>query len=101
MSAIDFPNSPSVNDEFTVGNRTWTWNGTVWELLTSSPTVISKNIINAKGDLIVGTADDTVARVGVGANGYVLAADSSTASGVTWLASDEDRDRIISTAVFI
>ena len=28
---IDFPNSPSVNDLFTVGNRTWKWTGTAWE----------------------------------------------------------------------
>ena len=30
MAAIDFPNSPSVNDVFTSSNRTWTWNGSVW-----------------------------------------------------------------------
>ena len=28
--AIDFPDTPEVNDEFTVGDRTWRWNGTVW-----------------------------------------------------------------------
>jgi hypothetical protein len=28
--AIDFPNSPSNNDEFTVGTTTWTYNGTAW-----------------------------------------------------------------------
>lgn len=28
--AINFPDSPSVNDTYTVGDRTWTWNGTVW-----------------------------------------------------------------------
>jgi hypothetical protein len=30
--AVDFPNSPSVNDEFTSGARTWIWNGSVWLL---------------------------------------------------------------------
>lgn len=29
--AIDFPDSPSLNDTFTVGDRTWTWDGTRWE----------------------------------------------------------------------
>ena len=29
--AIDFPNSPTLNDTFTVGDRTWTWDGTRWE----------------------------------------------------------------------
>jgi hypothetical protein len=28
--AIDFPNSPSVNDKFTVGTKTWMWDGTTW-----------------------------------------------------------------------
>ena len=28
--AIDFPNSPSTNDEFTVGTTTWMYNGTAW-----------------------------------------------------------------------
>ena len=30
MAALDFPDSPSLNDVFTSNNRTWTWNGTVW-----------------------------------------------------------------------
>jgi hypothetical protein len=29
--AIDFPDSPSVNDEFTVDGRTWKWSGSVWK----------------------------------------------------------------------
>lgn len=29
--AIDFPDSPSVNDEFTASGQTWIWNGTFWE----------------------------------------------------------------------
>jgi hypothetical protein len=36
MPAIDFPNSPSVNDTHTVGNRIWKWNGTTWDVLRSS-----------------------------------------------------------------
>jgi hypothetical protein len=30
MTAIDFPNTPSVNDEFTAGDITYVWSGTVW-----------------------------------------------------------------------
>jgi hypothetical protein len=36
MPAIDFPNSPSVNDTHTVGNRIWKWNGATWDVLRSS-----------------------------------------------------------------
>ena len=31
--AMDFPDSPAVNDTFSVGNRTWKWDGTTWLLL--------------------------------------------------------------------
>lgn len=36
MPAIDFPNSPSVNDTHTVGNRIWKWNGATWDVVRSS-----------------------------------------------------------------
>ncbi|MFC5947084.1 hypothetical protein ACFQH9_02175 [Pseudonocardia lutea] len=45
---------------------------------------IPKSLVDAKGDLLVGTANDTPARVAVGTNGQVLTADSSQASGVKW-----------------
>lgn len=46
---------------------------------------IPKSIVDAKGDLIVATAADTVARVAVGAtNGYVLTVDGTEAAGVKW-----------------
>lgn len=45
---------------------------------------IQNAIIDAKGDLIVGTAADTPARLAVGSNDQILTADSSTASGLKW-----------------
>lgn len=30
MAALDFPNSPSLNEVFASNNRTWIWDGTVW-----------------------------------------------------------------------
>jgi hypothetical protein len=47
---------------------------------------IAKSIVDAKGDLIVATGSDTVARVAVGTNTHVLTADSAEASGVKWAA---------------
>lgn len=41
-------------------------------------------ILDAKGDLISATAADTPARLAVGANGTVLTADSSEATGLKW-----------------
>ena len=49
---------------------------------------IAKTIVDAKGDLIVGTAADTVARLAVGGtNNHVLTVDSSTATGLKWAAA--------------
>jgi hypothetical protein len=28
--AIDFPDTPEVDDEFTAAGRTWKWNGYAW-----------------------------------------------------------------------
>lgn len=45
---------------------------------------IPVSLIDAKGDLVVGTANDTATRLGVGSNNQVLTADSTQASGVKW-----------------
>lgn len=42
--------------------------------------------IDAKGDLIAGTAADTFSRLAVGTNGYVLTADSTQSTGIKWAA---------------
>lgn len=45
---------------------------------------VMQTTMDAKGDLFVATADNTVSRVGVGQNGKVLIADSSETGGVKW-----------------
>jgi hypothetical protein len=48
--------------------------------------VLTKKIADAKGDLLVGTADNAISRLAVGTNAYVLTADSNEATGVKWAA---------------
>jgi hypothetical protein len=45
---------------------------------------IPASTVNAKGDLLVGTADDTVARQAVGSDGQALLANSGVTNGVSW-----------------
>ena len=64
--------------------------GTVWvdkdaTAVLSNP-FIPQAIIAAKGDLLAGTANDTVAVLSVGTNGQVLKANSATTSGLEWSA---------------
>jgi hypothetical protein len=33
VAAIDFPNLPEVNDQFTAGNTTWQWDGAIWTVI--------------------------------------------------------------------
>jgi hypothetical protein len=48
--------------------------------------IITAGVVDAKGDLIVGSADDAVARLGVGTNGQVLTAASGATYGLEWAA---------------
>lgn len=54
------------------------YDGVAWQ------PILDQDVIEAKGDLIVGTADDAVSRLAVGSNGYVLTADSGEATGMKW-----------------
>lgn len=46
---------------------------------------IQQTLFDAKGDLIAASAADTPIRLPVGANGFVLVANSATASGLEWV----------------
>ena len=45
---------------------------------------IPNTLVDAKGDILTATANDVPARLGIGANGTVLASDSTTSTGLAW-----------------
>jgi hypothetical protein len=53
-------------------------------VFTNAGAAVAKATVDAKGDLIAGTADNTVSRLAVGANDTVLTADSTEATGLKW-----------------
>lgn len=93
---LDFPNSPTNGQTYTSGNRTWTYDGMKWSINSSAFA-----IIDAKGDLIVGTADNTPSRLVVGTNNYVLTADSAETSGTKWAAPEVTKGRAIALALIL
>jgi hypothetical protein len=62
--AIDFPNTPTIGDTFTVGDTTWEWTGTVWD----GVDVANENSVPAGGT-----------------EGQVLAKNSSTNYDTEWI----------------
>jgi hypothetical protein len=55
-------------------------------VFTNAGAAIAKTIVDAKGDLIAGTAADTVARLAYsGTNGDLLTVDTTTATGLKWV----------------
>ena len=63
MPAIDFPNSPSVNDTFTSGNTTWQYDGVSWSLVQSAQSIATGSVTEDK----LATGAVTESKLGTGA----------------------------------
>jgi hypothetical protein len=62
---------------------------------------IQNAIVDAKGDLIAATANDTPARLAVGNDGETLVADSSTSTGLRYTAGTAQSNPVINSAMQI
>jgi hypothetical protein len=59
------------------------YTGAAWVSL-DDPNAIQNSIVDAKGDIISATADNTPARLALGTNGQVLTVDTTTATGLKY-----------------
>jgi hypothetical protein len=64
---------------------------------TDDANAIQNSIVDAKGDLISATANDTPARLAVGNNGETLVADSSATTGLRYVATPSASNPIINS----
>jgi hypothetical protein len=63
---------------------TYIYYDSAWIEIGAAPFNTLLSTIDAKGDLLVGTADNTVSRLAAGTDGYFLKANSNTATGLEW-----------------
>jgi hypothetical protein len=74
--------------------------GDILEIITFTAfdlaTAISNTLFDAKGDILVATSADTPGKLTLGTNGFVLTADSSTATGLKWAEVDLQSSTIMS-----
>jgi hypothetical protein len=80
------PNSPIAGQIWFNSDTggTYVYFGTTWIEVGAVAANTVFNLADAKGDLIVGTANNALDNLAVGSDGSVLTADSSTATGLKW-----------------
>lgn len=67
---------------------TYIYYDSYWIEVGAAPFNTLISTVDAKGDLLAGTADNAISRLAVGTNGQYLSANSSTATGLEWKTVD-------------
>jgi len=80
--SLDFPSSPSVNDTYSFGGKTWIWNGKGWQLLSSGAIndIPIGNITASTGNFTTVTGASAVFSGNVTANSFI--GDGSQLTGI-------------------
>jgi hypothetical protein len=73
-------------------NMDFTW------VTTDDANAIQNSIVDAKGDIVAATANDTPARLAVGNNGEALLADSSATTGLRYVATPSASNPVLNSA---
>jgi hypothetical protein len=82
--------SPKINEDVAVTATATELNyvdGVTSAIQTQLDGKVDESLFDAKGDLLVASADNTPAKLAVGTNGYLLTANSSATNGVEWAAA--------------
>ena len=82
--------SPKINEDVAVTATATELNyvdGVTSAIQTQLDSKVDESLFDAKGDLLVGSADNTPAKLSVGTNGYILTANTSATNGVEWAAA--------------
>jgi hypothetical protein len=82
--------SPKINEDVAVTATATELNyvdGVTSAIQTQLDGKVDESLFDAKGDLLVGSADNTPAKLTVGTNGYLLTANSSATNGIEWAAA--------------
>ena len=74
-------------------NMDFTW------VTTDDANAIQNSIVDAKGDLIAASANDTPARLAVGANGETLVADSAATTGLRYSATPSASNPVLNSSM--
>jgi len=106
MADIDFPASPSLNDTYSFGGKTWIWNGYAWAAVAlagpqgaqgpqgpqgpqGATGPADSGTLTTKGDLLTRTSS-ALTRLAVGATAnHVLVVDSAATEGIKWQGQQE------------
>lgn len=84
-SGLSYPATGTVTGVTAGTGLTGGGTGGVVTLDLDTTAVISPEIVDAKGDILVGTAADTPGILAVGTDGQILSANSTEASGLEWV----------------
>ena len=82
------PSSPVTGQVWfnSLNGGTYVYYSSAWAEVGAVPVNNLLNLLDAKGDLFVGSADNTAAKLSVGTTGQVLVVDPSATYGVKWAA---------------
>ena len=92
--AIDFPNTPSNNDQYTVGTTTWKYNGTAWVIVLGDASIATGAIT---ADKLASDAVTTVKILDANVTAAKIASDAVTTAKI--LDANVTAGKLANTAV--